>query len=317
MKLTLQIRRFHIFLSCKHLISISTDGIDLTIVYHKAVRMCSLPARIGVCTESGMHHGDRRFIIRALQICKECAELSYKKHTFIYDRTAAHRHNISIIITLFKLAACNIQHSVKRQPFFYFFRLFDKCLHDVWHTFSCFMTENLRNYRHGSPSEKFQSFFFHNDLKHLFRLCTFDLMLWEKELCNTVFSLFTDFKAFFLTGLFEEFVRNLQKDTNTITGLSFCIFTGTMLQMFYNPERIGNCIMSFFTFYIYNNTDPAVVVFKFTAVQTMIFSAYFLHIHLPFLIPDFSPAGFFSVLHNHLLPLQIHETADVHGSVWI
>ena len=206
MKLTLQIRRFHIFFSCKHLISISTDGIDLTIVYHKAVRMCSLPARIGVCTESGMYHGDRRFIIRALQICKKCAELSYKKHTFIYDRTAAHRHNISIIITLFKLAACNIQHSVKRQPFFYFFRLFDKCLHDVWHTFSCFMTENLRNYRHGSPSEKFQSFFFHNDLKHLFRLCTFDLMLWEKELGNSVFSLVTDLKAFFLTGFFEKFM---------------------------------------------------------------------------------------------------------------
>ena len=179
------------------------------------------------------------------------------------------------------------------------------------------MTENLRNYRHGSPSEKFQSFFFHNDLKHLFRLCTFDLMLWEKELGNSVFSLVTNLKSFFLTGFFEKFMRNLQKDTNTITGLSLCIFTGTMLQMFYNPERIGNCIMSFFTFYIYNSTDPAVVVFKFTAVQTMIFSAYFLHIHLPFLIPDFSPAGFFSVLHNHLLPLQIHETADVHGSVWI
>ena len=29
-------------------------------------------------------------------------------------------------------------------------------------------------------------------------------MLWEKELCNTVFSLFTDFKAFFLTDPVER-----------------------------------------------------------------------------------------------------------------
>ena len=45
-----------------------------------------------------------------------------------------------------------------------------------------------------------------NDLEHFLCLCTFDLMLWEKELCNTIFSFSTNIKALFLTGFFEKFM---------------------------------------------------------------------------------------------------------------
>ena len=277
MKLSFEVRRFHIFLSGKHLVSISTNSIDLTVVYDKTVRMCSLPAWIGIGTESGMYHRNRRFILRILKISKEGTELTYQEHTFVDNGTAAHGNHVGIIITLFKLTAGNIEHTVKWKSFFYFLRFFDKCLHDTWHTLFCFVSENLRDHRNGSPAKKLQSFFFHDDLKHLFGLGTFDLMLREEKLCDTIFSFLTDIKALFLTGFFEKFMGNLQKDTYTVTGLAFRILTCTMLQMFYDPESICNSFMCFLSFDIDNCTDTTVVMLKFLAIQALIFSHCFLH----------------------------------------
>ena len=79
---------FHVFLSGPHLICIAANGIDFSIMYDEAVRMCSFPAWICVRTESGMNHGDRRFIIRVLQIFKEHPELFYKEHSFVHDGSA-------------------------------------------------------------------------------------------------------------------------------------------------------------------------------------------------------------------------------------
>ena len=284
MKLTFQIWRLHIFFSCQHLVCISTNGIDLAVMYHKTVGMCSLPAWIGVSTESGVYHGNGRLIIRTLKILKECTELTYQKHTFVYNGTATHGNYIGIIIALFKLTTCNIKHSVKSNTFFHLFWLFDKCLHNTRHTFSRLMTQNFRDYRNSSPAKKLQPFFFDDDLEHLFRLGTFDLMLWEEELGNTIFSFVTDLKALFLTGFFEKFMGNLQKDSHTVTGFSFRIFTCPVLQMLYDTQCIGNCIMSLFAFDVDNCTDTTVVMFKFLAIQTLIFFHHFLHIPYPFCV---------------------------------
>ena len=108
MQLTCQVRRFHVFFSGKHFICIASDSIDLTVVNNETVGMCSFPAWIGVGAETGMNHGNGRFIVRALQIRKECAELSHKEHTFVNNGTTAHGYHISIIITLFKFTAHNI-----------------------------------------------------------------------------------------------------------------------------------------------------------------------------------------------------------------
>ena len=234
MKLSLQIWRFHVFFSCKHLICVAADGVDLTVVYHKTVRMCPLPAWICVGTETGMYHGDCRFIIRVLKVFEESTKLSNQEHTFVNDSTAAHGNYVSVIITLLKLTSCNVEHTVKWKTFFHIFRLFDKCLHNAWHTFSCLVSKHFRKYRNLTPSKELQTFFFKDDLKHLLCLCTFDLVLWEEKLCDTVFSLIANFKSLFLTGFFEKFMRNLKKNTYTITGFAFCIFTCTVLQMFYD-----------------------------------------------------------------------------------
>ena len=88
MELSLEASRLHRLLAGTHLVRISADRIDLTVVYHETVRMGSLPARRCVGAESGMHHGDRRLVILVLQILEEQAELSYEEHPLIDDRAA-------------------------------------------------------------------------------------------------------------------------------------------------------------------------------------------------------------------------------------
>ena len=244
--------------------------------------MCSLPAWICVGTETGMYQGNRRFIIQALKVREKCTKLSNQEHTFINNRTAAHRTYVSVVITLFKLTAGNIQFTVKCDAFFQIIRLFDKCLHNAWHALSCLMSKNLRNYRNFSPAKELQSLFFHNDLKHFFCLGTFDLMLWEKELANTIFSFLADFDFLFFTCFLKKFMGNLKEDTNAITCFAFCIFSGTMIQILYNPQCVGNCIMGFFAFDIDNCTDTAVIMFKFLTVKSLPFLYHFFHFPHPF-----------------------------------
>ena len=81
----------------------------------------------------------------------------------------------------------DVQTTVESDSLFHILRFFDECLHDVRHTLSCLMAENFRNGRHGSPSKEFQSLFFHDDLKHLFCLVPFQLILWEEEYADAVF----------------------------------------------------------------------------------------------------------------------------------
>ena len=83
-----QIWGSHGLFSGQHLICISTDSVDLTIVHNKAVWMCTFPAWIRIGTESGMYRCNGRFIVRALQIFEKGAQLPYQKHTFVYNGTA-------------------------------------------------------------------------------------------------------------------------------------------------------------------------------------------------------------------------------------
>ena len=102
-----------------------------------------------------MHHGNGRFVIRTLQIFKERPQLSYQKHTFIYDGTAAHGYHIGIVITLFKLSSGHIQFAVKIQSAFHIFGALDKCLADIRHAVYRTLSEHLRTYGYFTPAEQF------------------------------------------------------------------------------------------------------------------------------------------------------------------
>ena len=66
MQLSFQMLGFHVLLTGQHLICVAADGVDLAVVYHQTVRMRTLPAGVGVRGETGMYHGNGRFVIRTL-----------------------------------------------------------------------------------------------------------------------------------------------------------------------------------------------------------------------------------------------------------
>ena len=142
----------HGLLTCQHLICITPDRVDLTVMNDKTVRMRALPTRICVRTETGMYHRDRRLVIRILQIIEEQPQLIYEKHSFIYDRTAGERCHISHLTTLLKYTTHDIEHPVEIQPFCNMVRTFDKCLHDTGHAVSCLLAQYIRVRRNFAPS---------------------------------------------------------------------------------------------------------------------------------------------------------------------
>ena len=171
--------------------------------------MGSFPAGIGVGAETGMDHGDRRLVIRILQVCEEGTELPYQKHSLVYDRPAGHGNHVGVIVALLENSSGNIKFPVKVQSFFHIIRPFQKRLHDIRHTASCLFAKHLSCYRHLTETEQCQSFFSGNDLKHLFGLVPLHLILREKQLCDTIISFAADLKAFLFCHLTEEFMRYL------------------------------------------------------------------------------------------------------------
>ena len=75
-------------LTAQHLIHVAGDGVDLAVVYHHAVRMRTLPAGIGVGTETGVHDTDCRMVIRTVQIVVEQTELVDQEHALVHNGTA-------------------------------------------------------------------------------------------------------------------------------------------------------------------------------------------------------------------------------------
>ena len=234
MEFSLQMCRFYSFLTCQHLISITFDGIDLTIMHQESIWMCSLPAWHCVGGETGVDQCNGTLIIRTLQILEEGTKLSYQEHTFVDQSTAGTGYHISIFDGLLKYSSCNIELPVKIQSLFHILRLLDKCLHDAWHLLQCFASQHLRISGHFSPAKEVHAFLLHDDLKHLLCLIAFQFILRQEKHSNTIFSLSAKLNSKLFAFFGEKFVGDLNHDTYTVSGLSFCIFTCTMLQVLHD-----------------------------------------------------------------------------------
>ena len=266
MQLPFEMSRRHIFLSGLHFVRVAPYSIDFPVMYHKAVGVCSLPAWIGIGAESGMYHGNGRFIIFILQIRKKSSKLPYQKHTLVDNGPAGHGNHISIVIALLKNSSGNVQLPVKIKPFLHTFRLFDKGLHNMGHTFFRFVSQYLGIYRDFPVSQQFQAFLFGNDFKHFLCLSALYLILWEKQLCNSVFPFSPNGNVQLLTDLCKKFMGNLQKDSHTVSGLALRVFPGAVFQIFHNAQRPFYGLVAFDTFAVYHSADTAVIVFKCGAV---------------------------------------------------
>ena len=72
-------------------------------------------------------------------------------------------------------------------------------------------------------------FLLNDDLKHLLRLTKSQFIIREEEHSDSIFSFFSNIDIGCPTGFAKELMRNLKHDSYTISCLSCCIFTCTML----------------------------------------------------------------------------------------
>ena len=261
-KFSFQTVGFHRLLAGQHLVRISLDRIDLAVMYQETVRMRAFPAGKRIGGETGMHQRDGALIIRALQIREKLPQLAYQEHAFINQRPAGTGYYISVIVGLFKNPAGNVELPVKIQTACHIIRLRDKCLKDRRH-----LLQRLRSKHFGigsdfSPSQKLHAFLLHNDLKHLFRLIAHQLILGKEKHTDAVFSLSAQLNAQLRALFFEKFMGDLYHDSHAVAGLAFRVFSGAVLQILYDAERIRYSLVGFDTSNIDHRADAAVVMFK-------------------------------------------------------
>ena len=145
--------RMHGLFTGEHLVRISFDRIDLTVVYDETVRVRPVPAGHGIRGKPGMDHGNGRFIILIFQIREEGAELPHQKHSLVDDGPAGKRRHIGIGTALLKFPADHIELPVKIQIRLGILRPLDKDLIDIRHALSGLGSEHIRVRLHFSPAK--------------------------------------------------------------------------------------------------------------------------------------------------------------------
>ena len=245
MHIVLKVLGFHVFFPGNHLIHIAAYGIDLAVMYDKAVRMGAHPAGVCIGAEPGMDNGNGRPVILILKILEKPPQLPYQEHPLIHNGTAAQGDHIRVLIALFKYPAHHVQFPVKVQSCLYLFRLCHKALGNVRHHFQCPLPQDFRGSGNYPPSQKGKPFLFHNDLKHLHCLVAGQLILGKEEHTHAVFPLASNVDAQRFCYFLKKAVGNLQHDTHAVTGFAFSVLTGSVFQIFHNVECLVDCLMCF------------------------------------------------------------------------
>ena len=287
MEFSLQMLGLYRLLAGQHLVGITFDRIDFTVMYQETIGMCTLPAGHSVRRETGVNQCDGTLVVLTLQIQEEGTKLSYQKHTFINQGTAGTGYHIGVLDGLFEHTSCDVKLPVEIQSFFHILRFLNKCLHNTRHLLQCFTSQHLRIGGYLSPSKEVHAFLLYDDLEHFLRLVAFQLILGKEKHSDTVFSLPSKLNTKLRTLFREKFMGNLNHDTNTVSGLAFRILAGAVFQILYNAQCIFYRLVRFDAFNIYDSADTAVVMFKARVIHsrsgTFLISLFVHKLYLSFL----------------------------------
>ncbi len=220
------------------------------------------PAGIGVGAEPGVNHRQRRFIIRRLQIRIILAELLHQKHAFVDNRAAGQGSHISVVIALLKHPANHIEAAVKGQTRFQLLRLFHKSLHNTGHTVQRLFSKYAGIYRHHPPAKEDKPLLLNDNLKHLFRLVSGQLILGKEEHAHAVLPLPAQPDTRGLCGAFEKSVGNLQQNPHAVAGFPLGVLSCPVFQILHDFDGVLHGFMGFHAAYIDHRADSAVVMLK-------------------------------------------------------
>ena len=259
----------HGFLPGQHFVCVAPDGVDLAVVDDEAVGMGPLPAWVCVGGKTGMDDGNGGFKVLVPQIVEKGAQLPHQEHSLVDDGPAGKAGHIAAPVALLKDPPHDVEPAVKGEARGHVLRLFHKALTDHRHAVPRPVAQHAGPHRHRPPAEKFQPFFFHDDLKHLLRLAAGQFVLRQKEHANAVFPLAADENALGGAHFAKELVGHLGENAHAVAGFALGVFAGTVLQMFHDGQRVGHRLVALAAVNVHNGAYAAVVMFKFRAVKPL------------------------------------------------
>ena len=211
--------------------TVTTDGIDFTIMAKQTERLSQRPAREGIGRETRVHQSQTTGEIVIAQIREVFANLHRGKHTLINDILARKRNNIKILVldTVLNLLTDDVERTVERIEFFVSYTR-NKHLFDIGFNGSRSLTQTLGISRDIAKVHKRKVFplnFLNHDVEDVL---LFFLVLRQKNETGTILTLLRDRN----TLKKNEFVRNLQHDSRTVASFVVSAFSTTVAHVFKN-----------------------------------------------------------------------------------
>ena len=255
-----------------HLVDVAAQGVDLAIVRQKAERLRQRPGRESVGTVTLMHNRQRTFKVFAGQVRKEFRHLRGHQQTFVDDNPAGKADYIKTVTRagfhlnrLFNHSADNIKFAFKRDIISVFFTGGNKELLDLRTAVAGNPAKGFFIDRNVSPAEKEAVFFRDCIADYIHAVFAHGLILRQKNHANRIFTGRRQLKI--QTGSTEKFIRDLQQNACTVTGIRIAACGTAMQQPFQDFYSMLYNFMRFFSINIGDKTHPASVVFVFEIIQ--------------------------------------------------
>ena len=183
----------HGLFSGQHTVRVAPDGIDLTVMGNEAVGMSPFPAGQGIGGESGVDHGNGRFVGFALQVFIESAQLAHQEHSFIDNGPGGQGTDIGIFGALLKFTTDHVEPAVKVNPSGNVRRPLQEALPDGRHAVPGRGAQYLRMDGDFPPADDGNAFFFSNHFEQPSGEGPFQVVSGQEEHADPVVSRFSDF----------------------------------------------------------------------------------------------------------------------------
>ncbi len=135
-------------------------------------------------------------------------------------------------------------------------------LHHIGHDRPCHFTKAVGIGGHASPTENLTAFAGHTFGDKFGQTSALLFVLRKKQHTNYVCIQCGKVNAFFLRNLPNEFVGHLYQHTRTITGFRIAADRATVFEILEYGNSVADDLMRSSPLDVYNEPDPATVVFK-------------------------------------------------------
>ena len=266
-------------------VDVALEGVDLTVVDDKAVRVRTLPTGRGVGGVARVHERHGRLDGGVVEVDEETAHLRGNQHTLVHDGARAHGAHIEDLVAQGKLgvgllldgAAAHIQTALEGIARRRVVGAPQKGLQDGRHAGAGCLAQVMRIDRHLAPKEQRHAGLGAALLKHAMGILYAPVVLWEEQHGHAIVALCRQNLAALLSLFTEKVMRNLEQDASAVAGVLLESRAAAVLQVDQNGQRIVQNLVMALTVDIGERADATCIVVEFGAIKALLLSGICLH----------------------------------------